>query len=152
MALRKTRVAFVLSCFPVAGCGTVANLASHGPEGDGKIPFGGVQRDLGQLKATEEGPAVGTGQNHPTARSLVAAADLPFSLVGDVVTWPYVAAYSFINRPVPTPPVVVVPTPPANAQQQQQMTTYEPALQTPTTTDDKDKDKDKPQTLPAPTP
>jgi hypothetical protein len=36
---------------------------------------------------------------------LFCAADLPFSLIGDAVTWPYTAAYSFINQPIPTPPV-----------------------------------------------
>jgi hypothetical protein len=39
------------------------------------------------------------------ALQLFCAADLPFSLIGDVVTWPYTAAYSFINQPIPTPPV-----------------------------------------------
>jgi hypothetical protein len=36
---------------------------------------------------------------------LLYALDLPFSLMGDVVTWPYTAAYSFINQPVFVPPV-----------------------------------------------
>ncbi len=36
---------------------------------------------------------------------LFCTADLPFSFVGDVVTWPYTAAYSCINQPIPTPPV-----------------------------------------------
>jgi hypothetical protein len=51
---------------------------------------------------------------------LCCAADLPLSLIGDIVTWPYTAAYTFINQPVPAPPVVVstppvaeyLPTPP----------------------------------------
>jgi hypothetical protein len=43
---------------------------------------------------------------------LFCAADLPFSLIGDVVTWPYTLAYSYINQPIPTPPVLqATPTP-----------------------------------------
>jgi hypothetical protein len=37
---------------------------------------------------------------------LLCAADLPLSLVGDVVTLPYTAAYSCVNQPVPVPPFV----------------------------------------------
>jgi hypothetical protein len=46
------------------------------------------------------------------ALMLLCAADLPLTLVGDVVTWPYTAAYSFINQPIPTPPVTQAPAPP----------------------------------------
>jgi hypothetical protein len=35
---------------------------------------------------------------------LLCAADLPFSLLGDVVLWPYTVAYNFINQPLPIPP------------------------------------------------
>lgn len=48
-------------------------------------------------------------QHRQAALMLLSAADLPFSFLGDVVTWPYTAAYSFINEPVPTPPVLPVP-------------------------------------------
>jgi hypothetical protein len=37
---------------------------------------------------------------------LFCAADLPFSLVGDIVVWPF-AVYNFINQPVPAPPVAI---------------------------------------------
>jgi hypothetical protein len=47
---------------------------------------------------------------HPQAAgTFLCAADLPFTLIGDVVTWPYTAAYNFINSPVPTPPVTPAP-------------------------------------------
>jgi hypothetical protein len=56
-------------------------------------------------------------EQHPQAAlALFYAADLPFTFVGDVLTWPYTAAYSFINQPVPVPPVThppLFPPPPA---------------------------------------
>jgi hypothetical protein len=49
------------------------------------------------------------------ALMMFCAADLPLSLVGDIVTWPYTAAYSFINQPIPLPPLVQVPPAPVGA-------------------------------------
>jgi hypothetical protein len=45
------------------------------------------------------------------ALMLFCAADLPFSLVGDVVTWPYAVVYSIINQPSPPPPVTLANPP-----------------------------------------
>jgi hypothetical protein len=47
------------------------------------------------------------------ALMLFCAVDLPFSLLGDVVTWPYTCSYTFINRPVALPPLTFTPPPPA---------------------------------------
>jgi uncharacterized protein YceK len=115
MAFRAICVALLLSILPIAGCGTVANLARAGTEG-GKIPFGGVKQDVGSIKKAENGEFVcGT---HPTSASvqpsqvalmLLCAADLPFSFIGDVVTWPYTSTYCYINKPIPTPPVILAP-------------------------------------------
>jgi hypothetical protein len=123
MAYRAICVALLLSSLPIAGCGTVTNLARPGPEwgGAGKSPFGGVREDVSCIKNAAHGDVAFA--SHPNSESvqhpqvavlLCCAADLPFSLIGDVVTWPYTASYSFINQPVPVPPVVPgPPTPPA---------------------------------------
>lgn len=112
MAFRAICVALLLSSLAGAGCGTVANLASSGPGAGGVSPFGGVRHDVACIKQAAPGEsAVGA---HPEsnlkhcprwALRLFCAADLPFSLLGDVVTWPYTMAYSYINQPIPTPPV-----------------------------------------------
>jgi hypothetical protein len=68
-------------------------------------PFGGVRQNMSCIRAAE------SEQQPPLARRVFCAADLPFSFIGDVVTWPYTAAYSFINQPIPTPPVMQ-PAPP----------------------------------------
>jgi uncharacterized protein YceK len=70
--------AVVASC----GCGTMANvkgrrLPSPGPSGqEVSRPFGGVRRDIEWLQS-EKAPG-----------NLLYAADLPLSLVGDIVTLP----------------------------------------------------------------
>jgi hypothetical protein len=83
---------------------------------------------------------------------LFCAADLPFSLIGDVLTWPYAAAYSFINQPIPTPPVTpalaegrpLIPSAPENK---------EPEKKTPDKGTGKAEHKDdKPDELPLPLP
>src|SRR5262245_17058402 len=113
MACRAFCVAFLLSSLPIVGFGTVVNLVKPGPEEGGVIPFGGVKHDV---KCIHTGT---NGETHPkseqqlqVARMLFCAADLPFSLLGDVVTWPYTVAYSYINQPIPVPPVTVT-NPPA---------------------------------------
>src|SRR5262245_55411346 len=117
MAFRATCVALLLSSLPIAGCGTVANLFKPGPEGGGMTPFGGVRQDLSCIKTAANGEC--NFPMHPKADSeqrpqeqrpqvalmLLCAADLPFSLIGDVVTWPYVLGYLCVNEPVPYPPV-----------------------------------------------
>ncbi len=112
MAVRATYVALLLSTLPVAGCGTVTNLAMSRPEDGGKSPFGGVRQDVCCMKMAANGefafkahPNPESGRQAQVALTLFYAADLPFSLIGDVVTWPYTASYSFINQPIPTPPV-----------------------------------------------
>lgn len=127
MAYRAICVALLLSGLPIAGCGTVTNLAKPGPEwgGAGKSPFGGVREDVSCIqKAAHGDPAVTSHPKsepvqHPQVAALLCcAADLPLSLIGDVVTWPYTASYTFINQPVPVPPVVPgTPYPPQPAAQ-----------------------------------
>jgi hypothetical protein len=119
MAFRAIRVALLLSTLPLAGCGTVVNLARSCPDGCGVSPFGGVQQDLCCIKKAENGesgfgthPCSESNQDPRVAQVLLFAADLPLSLVGDVVTWPYAAAYTFINSPVPTPPQILAPPAP----------------------------------------
>ena len=119
MAFRAICVALLLSSLPIAGCGTVANLAKPGPEQGGKTPFGGVRQDLSCIEKASNGecgfrtPLKSESEQHPqVALMLLCAADVPFSFIGDVVTWPYTATYSYINQPIPTPPVILAPTPP----------------------------------------
>lgn len=116
MAFRAIRVALLLSILPIAGCGTVANLVSSHPQGGGKSPFGGVRQDVSCMKKAENGELrLGThpksqSERHPRiALKLLCAADLPFSFIGDVVTWPYTATYTYINQPIPTPPITQAP-------------------------------------------
>jgi uncharacterized protein YceK len=111
MAFRTICVALLLSSLPIAGCGTVANLAKPGPEG-GKSPFGGVKQDVDCIQTGKTGEgglnthsSPESEKQPPAARVIFSAADLPFSFIGDVLTWPYTAAYTFINEPIPTPPV-----------------------------------------------
>jgi uncharacterized protein YceK len=113
MAFRAIRVALLLSSLPMAGCGTVANLTSpHAEEGEFR-PFGGVRQDVWCMKQAANGefgfrahPKSDAEQYPRTALVLFCAADLPFSLVGDIVVWPF-AVYNFINQPVPAPPVAI---------------------------------------------
>jgi uncharacterized protein YceK len=123
MAFRAICVALLLTSLPVAGCGTVANLVGSPPAQGGKTPFGGVRHDVASLEEAASGDfsvgAHGKGpSDHPQILPMVfCAADIPFSFVGDVVTWPYTAAYSFINQPIPIPPITqaTVEGPPQNA-------------------------------------
>lgn len=118
MTCRMTGVALLLAILPTVGCGTVANLARPGPEAGGKAPFGGVSHDMCCIRRAADGE-FNTGADHSlTSGQLVQAVkvvlyalDLPLSLIADVVTWPYVVAYSVVNEPVPVPPVILA-TPP----------------------------------------
>lgn len=123
MFLRAICVA-LLAVLPTAGCGTVANLAHTNPDEGGRVPFGGVKRDLAALHQPDA-PAGPRVRHNPDAvysrrtSAVWSAVDLPFSFVGDLVTWPYVRVYMIVNEPVPVPPVVfadapgVPPQPPA---------------------------------------
>jgi uncharacterized protein YceK len=111
MSSRHFSLALLLSSLPLAGCGTVANLA-RSPDEDGKIPFGGVKQDLTCIKKSANGES-GThaGEYPQVALMLLCVADLPFSLVGDVVMWPYTVAFTRINEPVPTPTLTIASPP-----------------------------------------
>jgi uncharacterized protein YceK len=118
MTFRAICVALLLSSLPIAGCGTVANLAKPGLGEGGKTPFGGVRQDVDCIQTAANGefasrthPKAELEQYPQVALMLFCAADLPLSLVGDFVTWPYVAAYSFINQPIPVPPMLPAPVP-----------------------------------------
>ncbi len=132
MAFRAIGVALLLSSLTIAGCGTVANVVKPGPAG-GKTPFGGVRQDVGCIETAANGedgfrthPRWESEQYRQVALMLCCAADLPFSFIGDVVTWPYTASYTCINRPAPTPPVILGPPPPV-----QQATVEGPAPSAP---------------------
>lgn len=115
MAFRAICVALLLSSLPSVGCGTVGNLARQGPEQEGGMsPFGGVRQDVSCIQKAANGDCgcSKSDQNRQVARRLFCAADLPFSLIGDVVTWPYTVTYSYINQPFPIPPVRQAPIPP----------------------------------------
>lgn len=116
MTARAIRVAVLFAALSTLGCGTVANLAGAGP--GKKAPFGGVKRDLQCLTEAREGAvALGTGQDweprphEQQMLTVLCAADLPFSLIGDVITWPYTRAYTYINEPTDYPPLQVVAPP-----------------------------------------
>lgn len=114
MPFRSGRVALLLLSLPLAGCGTVANLAASRSQEGGTVPFGGVHRDLQCLRGAANGdigyrgrPKAADQESYPrTALMLLCAADLPLSLAADTVLWPYTKAYAFINQPTPTPAIV----------------------------------------------
>jgi uncharacterized protein YceK len=118
MVCRAIGVALLLASLPIAGCGTVANLANPHTEDGGHLPFGGVKRDVTKLDQAAHGaygyktPPKDADQHPQVVPALCAAVDLPFSLVGDVLTWPYTATFTFINQPIQVPPMVPGPNPP----------------------------------------
>ena len=127
MGSRLTRAALLIASLHIAGCGTVSNLTRSRTEEGGTSPFGGVRHDLWciQKSSNEEiglrGHSKSASEHYPrTVLTLFCAADLPFSLIGDLLTWPYTKVYTFINQPTPVPPVVfanppmvqALPTPP----------------------------------------
>ena len=120
MAIRASCVALLLSSLPMAGCGTVVNLARQGPEEQGGMsPFGGIRQDVSCIKQAANGecdlklhPKSEPDQRPQVALMLLCAADLPLTVIGDVVTWPYTVTYCYINQPTPTAPVTQPPTPP----------------------------------------
>lgn len=111
----------LLAVLPAAGCGTVANLAHTNPDEGGRVPFGGVKRDLAAMHQPPApvGPRAPHNSDADYSRRTSAvwsAVDLPFSFVGDLVTWPYVRIYLIVNAPVPVPPVTFAD--PSGAQSQ----------------------------------
>lgn len=117
MTFRAICVALLLSSLLVTGCGTITNTISSRPE-ELKDPFGGVHRDMSCIRKAANGD--GRLRAHDSTESesypkvavmLLCAVDLPFSLVGDVVMWPYTVAYNYVNQPVPAAPVVMAAPP-----------------------------------------
>lgn len=118
MAFRATCVALLLSSLPIAGCGTMANLAQSHPESGGKSPFGGVRQDLACFEKASNGeigyrarPKSDAELYPRRALMVLSAVDLPFSFIGDILTWPYVVSYTCINQPSPVPPVIITDPP-----------------------------------------
>jgi uncharacterized protein YceK len=161
MAFRAIRVALLLSALVIAGCGTGVNLVRPGPAG-GKVPFGGVSQDLDGFHKAADGnscfgkhPKAGQEQQPQVAPLLFFAADLPFSFLGDVVTWPYTASYTFINQPIPVPPLILAPDslPPQGTTNVQPQTYPAETLPTPRKLPDTQQPSGKeapPEVLPAP--
>ena len=111
---RAIRAAVVLAVLPLAGCGTAANLVGTWP--GQKVPFGGVQRDVRCLNEARDGQLNLTSAQTWEAKdrpqyglAALVAADLPLTLVGDVLTWPYCRAYQYINQPTDYPTFVMPP-------------------------------------------
>ena len=124
MDFRAIGVAFLLASLPIAGCGTAANLV-RSPQEDGKIPFGGVKQDVSCIQKASNGevgfrkqPRSESEQYPQFAVMLFCAVDLPFSLIGDTLMWPYTAAFTYINQPIPTQTVTVSNTPATLSQPQ----------------------------------
>lgn len=152
MDFRAICVALLLSCLPIAGCGTAANLVRSQPGEGGKTPFGGVKHDLWCIKKASSGefgdrtqPKSEPEQYPQVALTLLCAADLPFSFIGDVLTWPYTAAYTFINEPVPAPSVLPPQQIPVQTGMPPRTTSAQPWLPTQPT-------PNQPGMLPQPTP
>ncbi|MDY3556997.1 YceK/YidQ family lipoprotein [Gemmata sp. JC717] len=105
----------LLSSSLVTGCGTIANTVISRSE-ELKDPFGGVHRDLHCIRKAANGEGGLKAHDSPEpypklAVMLLCTVDLPFSLVGDVVMWPYTVAYNYVNQPIPTVPVATAATP-----------------------------------------
>lgn len=120
MSYRAIGVAVLLSTLPAAGCGTVTNLARTNTETGGRVPFGGVKQDLAVLQNASDGHAGvrhhPASESEPYPRAMLAcfcALDLPFSLVGDLVTWPYTWGYTVVNEPIPATPITFADGPAA---------------------------------------
>ncbi len=76
----------------------------------------------GEWSFTAHPKSESDSEPHPqVAPLLLCAADLPFSLIGDIVTWPYTAAYVCINQTIPpiaqTPALPPQPLPGPHAQE-----------------------------------
>jgi uncharacterized protein YceK len=115
MTCRAIRVALLLLAPSAVGCGTAANLVGASP--GKKVPFGGVRHDVrcltqaaGEFDDEARHPSEAKPRR-PAALQFLWAADLPLSLVGDVVTWPYTRAYSYVNQPTDYPALLVEPPP-----------------------------------------
>ena len=118
MTFRGICGGLLLSVLSATGCGTMANLAHSNSEDGGRIPFGGVKRDVAGIRKSsgeEPGPIThrkAKSEQYPhEVLTLLCAVDLPFSAVGDLLTWAYTSAYTTANEPVPVPPVTFASAP-----------------------------------------
>ena len=118
MTFRALCCVLLLSVVSATGCGTMANLAHSNSDEGGRIPFGGVKRDMAAIhnpSGNEPGPI--THRKHQSEQyphemlTFLCAVDLPFSLVGDLLTWAYTSAYTTVNAPVPVPPITFAASP-----------------------------------------
>jgi uncharacterized protein YceK len=117
MGFRANCVGLLLLTLPLAGCGTVQNTVFTHPDDGGKRPFGGIRQDQSCIHKAASGESVfKTDSEQPpqkqkpqAALMMLCAADMPLSLIGDVLTLPYTMTYSYINQPAPLPPITVVP-------------------------------------------
>ena len=66
MTFRAICVALLITSPPIAGCGTVANLARPGPAG-GKTPFGGVSHDVAYISTGTTGDGKAESEQLPQA-------------------------------------------------------------------------------------
>jgi hypothetical protein len=90
-----------------AGCGTAANTCWFSRDEGGMRAFGGVQVDWQQLRENTAKPPPSSDDSVP---AWVVLADMPLSLVGDVVTLPVTIPISIwwtlnpqADRPSPRP-------------------------------------------------
>jgi uncharacterized protein YceK len=97
--MRKLPLSMV-AVFLLGGCGTVSNL-SLPPQMEGRQPYGGVRQDIGLVRqnaadakqATATSESVGDG-----VEALLAAVDVPLSVVGDTLALPYTVP-SYLLQP-----------------------------------------------------
>ena len=88
----KSRMAVVIPLAVIAGlsgCGTAANTVLLWPEEGGKRAYGGVRADWEMIRERGE-----DGNSGKASVPVLAAIDLPFSLVADTITLPYIVAYN----------------------------------------------------------
>ncbi len=91
MKPRRIAVCCALPAILLAGgCGTVYNTVGWLPSEGGRRAYGGVRADAGEVERIALSPAPSeTARDRFRIASLLAL-DLPFSLVGDTLTLPYI--------------------------------------------------------------
>jgi hypothetical protein len=104
MAMKRAAylLTLILACGAASGCGTLFNLAGEEvwvialPQPRETVPFGGVDNDVRWM---ERGiPPNRWGNEWMPGCIAVAAADMPLSLAGDIVTLPWTVPYWILNR------------------------------------------------------
>ena len=78
-----------LAVLALSGCGTAANTVFLNELEGGKRAYGGVRTDWEILRERGE-----SGKRESVSAPVWAAIDMPFSLVADTITLPYIAAYN----------------------------------------------------------